>query len=314
MNKLNKAYTSLYNELLPKLNSFHFDELLRREVSNLFKWQGLEEIIAYPLLERQLIEKGQLALINHDTLGFLILPCETVDNDLYGRPTKARINTNSITQSIIGDYPIYYTDTYDEDISDKYCILIENMLYGQSLEQIILFYSKRLAMIWTSIDINLMWQNLPPIYAVPDQDVKQSVQKMVNDIWSGEPLIVTDKILFGENSKIEVGLAEVPFLFNDLHKAHQQVLSDFRSIVGINTSGMMKESGVGETELTANSQSIQTCLEVMKSSRELASIYMNEYFNLNTHVTVVGIEQLKGGEQLGTSDDRTQHAIESEGI
>lgn len=308
---MNKAYTSLYNELLPKLNNFHFTELLRREVSNLFKWKGLEEIISYPLLERQLIEKGRLALINHETLGFLVLPCETLDNDLYGRPTKAKINVNSRTQSIIGDYNIYYSDTYDENISDKYCVLIDNMLYGDSLEKIIMFYAKRLAMIWTSIDINLMWQNLPPIYAVPDQDVKQSVQKMVNDIWSGEPLIVTDKILFGENSKIEVGLAKVPFLFNDLHKAHEQVLSDFRAIVGINTSGVTKESGIGETELTANSQSIQTCLQVMKSAREQASNYMNEYFNLNTSVVVVGENQPKGDGENGSSHNRVEHTIEN---
>lgn len=304
-------YTSLYNDFIPKVNQYHFKEMLKREVSNLFKWQGLEDIIQYPLLERLLIEEGQRALIHDELLGYLVLPCTTTGEDLYSRPTKATVNVSSENKSINKEFRIYYPDTFLEDFKGDYCILIENMESGQSLQQIINFYSYRLGMLWTSIDINLLWQNLPPIFAVPDKEVKTSIDKMVNDIWSGKPVIVTDRALFGDNNKLEVAKADIPLLFNELHKAHEQVLSDFRSLVGINTSGTMKESGIGQLELTANSQSIRTCLEVMLSSRNQACLYAKNLFQLDLSVSVVGENEMKGGLENGTSDDRIKHTSES---
>ena len=102
-------------------------------------------------------------------------------------------------------------------------------------------------------------------------------------------------------------MAGVPFIFHELHKAQQQVLSDFREYIGINTVGTVKESGVKSEEITANSQAIGVSLDSMLSSREKAVREINRLFGLNISVEIVG----KGEKEDGTSNNRAEDTFES---
>lgn len=291
----------LFNDDFPAFKQYHFRDLLFREVSSLFEWEGLEHIIPTDILEQTLINQGNVMLFK-DGDRFLALNSRLTGLDFYGRPKKASVNVTATDEHLNVEKYIYYSDVGLIEGLDQ-CVVIENMTGGESLRNLIEFYSSRLAMLWTTMDTNILWQNLPPIYSTADKDVKLSLMKILDDIWTGKPLIVADKALqLGENS-IQVGLAEVPFLFNDLHKAHDQILNDFRAIVGINTAGTTKESGIGEKELTANSQSIQTCLQVMLKTRLKACRAIKELFGLDVNIKVIGQEVTNGDSNDGAEED-----------
>lgn len=302
----NTTVSTLYNQDIPDVKYFHFYDMLEREVINLFKWNGLDNIIPSHILEKNLIEYGKVLFFKHKDQGHLALQCEVKDKDLYNRPTKSIVNVTAGNTRVYEVRNNYYEDLEIID-QDTQGVLIENELGSKSLQPIISFYAQRMAVLWTSMDINILWQNLPPIYQATDNDVKLSLEKLVSDIWSGKPFIVLDRALSVSDDSVRVGLAGVPFIFHELHKAQQQVLSDFREYIGINTVGTVKESGVKSEEITANSQAISVSLDSMLSSREKAVREINKLFGLNISVEIVG----KGVQEDGTSNNRIEDTPES---
>lgn len=279
-----------------------FSRKLTREVTNLFDWTGLDKFIPSRLFEYNLVTKGKMMIFDENTYEYLILPCSTVGHDIYGQSTKA-VGYSFNDQGSKKQYERIVARTYlPHEVSNDKCVVVENMLHYNEVPQLIKFYALRLAAIWQTIDINILWQNIPPIISTDGSDEQLTIKKLLADIWSGKPYILKDNALSLKNGiGVDIGLADIELKFDMLHKAKEQVLSDFRQDIGISTAGTNKESGVLESEITANSQSIETCLSVMKSQRELFCKTVREVYGLDISFEIVG-----KGEDNGASNNRAE--------
>lgn len=288
-----------------------FANKLIREVSNMFKYDGgLDGVIPVDIMEYNLIKTGRIMFFDVEEYGYLALPCTGYGFDFYGRITQAQsialgkgapsqVYKRTVVREFMDEYP------------DSKCVVCENMLFGESLMSIINFYAERMARVWASLDLNLLWQNIAPIISVADDDIRLSIEKMLQDIWTGKPVVIIDKMMKLDADSVKAGLVEVPPIFNELYQMHQQIYADFKATIGINTAGTVKESGVAESEVRSNSQNLQTCLEVMLSQREKFVKEVNAVYGTNYSVRVTGAEnEYEEVLENGDSDDRASERIE----
>lgn len=167
-------------------------------------------------------------------------------------------------------------------------------------------------MIWSSMDTNLLWQNIPPIISVANENVRLSLEKLLADIYAGKPLIIKDDMLKLGNDSVQVGLVEVPFIAKELMDAYQEVYNDFKTMVGIQASAVDKQSGVSESESSSNDQHVRTALDVMLSQRQKFCDLVNKVYGLSIAVDVVKNE--KEDQDDGESDDRAGELLENNGL
>lgn len=286
-----------------------FRNKLLREVSNLFKWEGdLEKYIPLDYLEYYTIVHGRVMLFDNEEYGYLALPCTGYGFDPYGRITQAQsIALGDKTPMGVHKRNVV-RETPPEGVTDV-CVVLDNMLFGESLTSIIDFYAERMAMTWQTMDTNILWQNLPPIIQVDGDDTRLSIEKLLNDIWKGKPAIVVDKMMKLDSDNIKTQVFDVPPLFNELYKQFQQIYSSFKEDVGINALGTVKESGVTTEEATANAQGTQTALQIMLGQRQRFCEQLKDVYGLNVTVSVIGQE---GGEENGDSNGGTEDTDEGE--
>ena len=275
---------------------------LVREVSNLFTWEGLPEEIPADYLERTLILHGQaMFFYDIDAYGFMALRCGVRGFNLYNQPTEAfAVAPNDQSKKV--NYSRVIVHKYDEDLGkDKSAVLINNMYNGEPLHEIIDFYAYRLALIQQAFDTNAVWQNIPVMMTVDDQNVKLSLEKLFDDIYTGKPWIVLDKQLLGRDQATPADVIDVPFLLDSLFDAKNEVYNEFKTTIGLKASATDKRERLVVDEVHADDEITQTCLEVMLKQREIACEEIKRVFDLDISVSTV----VERGLNNGNSDNGT---------
>ena len=168
----------------------YFEEQLARELSNLFVWENLPDTIPHDYLERNLIRSGFVLFYEDDKIGHDVLRCEVTGYNRHERPTHARTytastvsDTSNVTRRLryLSDNK-EITDTFDPT---KDGVLIRNMEYGQSAWTIIKHYAYRLSLAQQAFDTQLLYANIPYIFATSDKDTKLSIERMFKSIFEG---------------------------------------------------------------------------------------------------------------------------------
>jgi hypothetical protein len=299
----------------------YFQRRLMREVSNFFKWDGLEDLgIPVDVIERNLLEKGRLIFFKDPTFGYLITTGNITGQNIYSMPTRATPIPN-VSSSVDGDgNPVIFSfnelrvisqfdlkdmeNAGDSINHDQVCVVLDNMLNGENVIDIVDFYCDRFDMIWKSMDTNLLWQNLPPIIAVKDNNLMMTINSVLNDIWSGKPVVVVDSTLSFTKETMQAGIIDIPIKQKELFDAYQELYNDFRAQVGIRATAVDKQSGVTEQESTSNEEQLKTALEVMLSQRQEFCRIVNKIYGLKLSVQAIG------GVSDGESNNRTEKPTE----
>ncbi len=279
---------------------------LRREVSNLFRWEGLPSEIPVDYLEKTLIEHGTVMFFYEENVyGYMALRCGVRGYNLYDQPTTAyAVAPND--QGLEVNYTRTIVHKYDENIGkDRACVLINNMYMGESLLPTIDHYAYRLALIQQAFDTNTVWQNIPVVFSTDSDTKKLSIEKLFNDIMSGKPWVIVDNALLARENGVQADPLDIPFLLDKLYDAKNEVYNEFRMTMGIDSPGADKAERLLVDEVNSNRQITETCLEIMLSQRKIACEELKKVFGLE-----VSVEVIEGrGEEFGGSYDRTKDSI-----
>jgi hypothetical protein len=291
-----------------------YREQLFRELSHLFKWEGLPQTVPQDYLERNLIRRGYVLYYQDENIGNDVLKCEVVGYNRHNQPTTARtftpttnneVNT-AITRNIKrlsdGD-SVEFNPTTDG-------VLIQNMEYGQSAREIVDHYAERLALAQQAFDTNLLWANIPYIFQVSSDETRLSIEKMFSDIFSGKPFTIVDNSLFTDN-KDRAGLPSgIPFIGKELIDVQNEIMMKFRESVGFNTAGVDKAERVNTLEIKSNDQHTKSVLQIMLEQRQIACDAINKFFGQSVTVDILaddidspgqGEEEIEdGGSDSGT--------------
>lgn len=274
---------------IPDEKISYFRSKLIREVTNLFEWEGMPEGVPLDYLERSLILKGKVMFFYEPkAYGYMALECQTRGVNLYNKPTTAfTVAPNDESLTVSYERPILYGHSGVEGIEGG-AVLINNMYGGESLRGIIDHHAWRLGLVQTAFDTNALWQNKPVTFSTPTEKTRLSIEKFFTNIIEGKPWTIVDNTLLTKESGIISEVIDVPFLLDKLYDTKNEIYSEFRHTVGIDTPGIDKKERVLVDEVKSNEQSIETCLQIMLSQRQIACKQINKHFGLNVSVKVRG--------------------------
>ncbi|MGL5549161.1 MAG: hypothetical protein ACRDD4_05660 [Culicoidibacterales bacterium] len=294
------------NNPLSYYNSFQedlifFEELLYRQLENMFEWEGLPTTTQLDYLERSLIRWGSVMFYLHEQIGFDVMQASAVGFNRHSLPTVARSNIPNSQQAqfqIERNIKRTSDGEYMEFNHKTDCVFLSNIYYGQNIHQIVLFYARKLAMCQQAINTNLLWQNIPLVFQTSSDDYRLSVYKMLSDIFNGKPAVIVDKKMLADNESQPLP-TNIPFLVKDLYDVYNEIMMKFKEAIGFQTTGVDKAERVNLVEATSNNDYTTTTLEIMLKQRTIACEALNMFFGFNCSVKLKGAE-----EQNGTSNSR----------
>src|SRR5690625_778185 len=225
---------------IPEQRVRFYREQLYRELSHMFKWEGLPTTIPHDYLERSLVRTGQVLFYEDEMIGLDVIQAQATGHNRHNMPTTAiaTINSTNETNTQINRNIKRLTDSdiaVDEFDSLNDGVLIYNMENGKNMSEIVNHFAYRLALTQIAFDTNILWQNRPYIFPVDSTDSRLSLEKIFNDIASGKPFIPVDNKLFMYNED-GVGIRmEVPYIADKLMDTRNEIMMKFHETVGINT-------------------------------------------------------------------------------
>jgi hypothetical protein len=293
---------------IPDDKLYFYREQLYRELSQMFKWEGLPTEVPVDYLERNLTRYGYVLFYYDDLIGHDVLRAEVTGYNRHGFPVQARTFTpnttgesTQITRNLkrLSDGQTAATD-FDPS---KDGVLIMNMATwegkGQPMGSIVDYFAERLALAQQAIDTNLLWANIPYIFQVGSDELRLSIEKMFSSVYNGEPFIITDKSLFTDN-KDRAGIPTgIKFIGKELMDLQNEIMMKFREMVGFTTAGVDKAERVNTLEVQSNDQYTQTVRDIMLQQRQLAADSINAFFGVNVTVSINEPEQPTQTDQGG---------------
>lgn len=290
-----------------------YREQLYRELSHMFEWTDLPTTIPRDYLERTLVRNGNVMFYYDESIGLDILRAEVLGLNRHDQPVTARSNVTATVEmySQVERKIKRLTDSdnaIDEFDINTDAVLIRNMENGQSCREIVDYFAERLALVQQAFDTNLLWQNVPYIFQVDNNDMKISIEKLFSDIFSGKPFTIVDKHLLASNQDRTGVPTEIKFIGKELMDTRNEIMMKFRETVGITTAGVDKAERVTVAETTSNVQHTKTVLQIMLEQRQIACESINAFFGEKISVDVVGADlmehedQEEGDEEHGTGD------------
>lgn len=305
---------------IPDDKIYFYREQLFRELSHMFKWEGLPATIPEDYVEDNLIRHGYVLFYEDENIGQDILRAQVLGYNRHMLPVQARTFTpntigeaTTITRNIkrLSDGK-NVIDSFDPT---KDGVLIMNMWdsrtsKGQNMGMIVDHFAQRLALAQQAFDTNLLWANVPYIFQTSSDETRLSIEKMFASIFNGEPFIITDKSLYVDN-KDRTGLpTDITFIGKDLLDVQNEIMMKFRQTVGIDTAGVDKAERVNTLEVQSNNQYTETVVQIMLRQRKIAVESINAFFGTNISVDVRKPEdqQTAGGGNDGGSNGGTGEA------
>lgn len=287
----------------------YFREQLLRELSQMFKWEGLPDSIPEDYLERSLVRYGHALLYYDDEIGYDILRCTVTGYNRHNMATHAQTWTpNTENQKFQITRKIKrLTDGKNavENFNiEEDGVLFSNMEYNQNMQYIVDFYAKRLAKAQKAFDNSLVWSNIPYIFLADGDDMVLSIKKMFEAAQEGKPFIISDKALYTENKDRAGVPTSIPFAGKEIFDIINEIKMDFRQTVGFDTAGVDKAERVNTLEIKSNDQHTYTVLQIMLKQRQIAAENANAFMGLSLSVDIAGKEEIEVYEE-GELDNGT---------
>lgn len=239
---------------IPKQQLVIFNNLLKRFM-NLFEFENVDETINLRDLMLSIIFNDSYMILEIDGVLRNVYGGLAGDLDFYGYPTRYLWSTgvqsgdNAITDGVVGHSNSLWTP----------------------LAPTLLYYSKMLAGLDTSLDIASVNTRLTPVYRATTDTERQQVESVFNAIKNGEQKFVcmhktTLKELADENGNYAIDLTGasgdhtyIPMLL----QAYDNILARVCRELGINITTQMKRAQVISAELNGYENYTQIFLDDM---------------------------------------------------
>ena len=252
-----------------------FRSLFQRTISNIEiqnmpdNWKGDAKSYIYYVL----FSRGFGAVAKNDEYGIFFQHCALSGIGFYYQPTKAIITNPLLTTS--EEYEI-----------GKDCEIVKLTPDYRGVFDIIDNYARKLALLETSIEVNLINSKTPHILGGKTKGVVNALKKIVDKANTGQSAIFYDSRIASNEKDVE------PFQHVDLFDKNKYIvtdlLGDFRTLInnfdaeiGIKNVNYEKKERLLSDEVNANNgDSIARCLlwvETLNNSFEK----VNKMFSLN---------------------------------
>lgn len=226
--------------------------------------------------------KGLLSVTNDNNGITLPLKCGVEGVNLFNRPTGI-----IIANPVVGSFQ--RTIGVDCEI-----IYLQGKQGGRfrSLRPIIDVFAQKLANCDAAIDINLFNSRTPMIFRAPNNNVAQSYKAMYDEIADGNPAVFVDEEMGnlltngGKDSNLYMIKAKENYIASDVQAEKLQIINEFLTMIGINTSNTTKRERLVTDEVNSNNLEVECNVKLWKENIEDCVERVNKMFpDVNLSIT-----------------------------
>lgn len=220
----------------------YFRRYLIQKAISVFKWT-LPESWARNYFLYVLYCWGYLAIINTDKFGVIPQQCGLRGYNVYYQPTNAII-TNPLLRGI-----------REPEIGTE-CVLMRLQPDYGGVMDIVNYYAEELALASDAISVNLLNSKLAYVFTAQNKSTAESFKKLYDEIASGNPAVVQDKNLLGDDGKpswmpFAQNLAQT-YIAGDLLQAMREIENQFCTDLGLPNANTSKKERLITDEVNAN--------------------------------------------------------------
>lgn len=233
---------------------------------NMFRWENLPPTIESRHIEKALFECGQAIFFEHEDFGLICLPCNGTNAfNIYGEPLYCIATGHGFTRTIkVKDGVL----AYNNDLA------IPTLRY-------IDVYSRRMAEVEFSIDLNIRQQRIPWI-AETTQDNKFSMERVFKKIIDeGKPVVYVNKNLGLNNTNVIT--LNTPYVVDKLNSYKYDLEREILTFLGLNNT-MEKRERMVVDEVNVNNDFVDRNVEIMYKNRLKVCEQLKERFGLDVRV------------------------------
>lgn len=220
----------------------YFRRYLIQKAISVFKWT-MPESWARNYFLYVLYCWGYLAIINTDKFGVIPQQCGLRGYNVYYQPTNAII-TNPLLRGI-----------REPEIGTE-CVLMRLQPDYGGVMDIVNYYAEELALASDAISVNLLNSKLAYVFTAQNKSTAESFKKLYDEIASGNPAVVQDKNLLGDDGKpswmpFAQNLAQT-YIAGDLLQAMREIENQFCTDLGLPNANTSKKERLITDEVNAN--------------------------------------------------------------
>ena len=244
----------------------YYNRLTELAIS-MFEWKNLPDSCDERFLEMCLFSDGMNIFFKDEVLGFLNLQCMIGGKlDVYRIPTIRNA---------------YASNGYNKKLDEKDSVIIyNNYLHTNSMLDIEQ-YSKRLANLDRTIDVNCNAQRTPVLVTCTETE-KATMLRMYEQYEGNEPFIFGDK---GLNPKgLNVLKTEAPYHAQELYELKTQIWNEALTYLGISNTNVTKKERMVSDEVVRGMGGVIASRYSRLQARRTAVEKINTMFGLEIEV------------------------------
>lgn len=265
------------------INSVFYKQLYNI-ATNLFTWENLPRDIRSTWLETMLISNGCACMVEDNTLGIIVAPCNVSGRiNIDGNPKEITLGTFS--NDFFSNYSSDFTHgKYSLSEKDKFVVCYNDNTITSLLPTIELFATS-MTNTFFSMLTNISQQKFPTI-VVGDENSKLSFEIIKSKVDGGEPFILLrDKGSLDMVNGTKVFNTNVPFVADKLKDSLDNLFNMFLASIGVNNLPNTKKERMLVDEVNVNNESLNITRDAMLENRLYFAEKCNEIFGTNISVT-----------------------------
>ena len=255
--------------------SAYFQRYFIQKIMSVFEWENIPDNWSMDYFLYSLYLWGYVAIIKTDKYGVIPQWCTLYGRDVFYRPTNAVISNPLLRGNLRPEI-------------GKSCALIKMQPdYGGAWD-IISYYADLMSLSAQTVAVNIVNSKLSFIMAGQNKQTAESLKKMYDKLASGEPAVVIDQELFTDNGRplLELFVQNLKqnYIAGDLLEDMAKLDSRFCTEIGIPNVNIAKESGVSESEITANDFDTKSKASIWLETMKQGVYQCNKLFGTNINV------------------------------
>lgn len=225
-------------------------------------------------IKEGILLKGLLTFTKDDNGVLLPLKCGATGINVFNRPTQVIVANpvvGSFTRDIGVDCEIIYLQSKQ---GNRF----------RNIKPIITLYAQRLANCDASIDINLFNSRTTMVFRAPTPQAAESYKAMYDEMSEGKPAVFIDEEMGsllqngGKDSNLYIIKAKENFIADVVQNEKLQIINEFLTTIGINTSNTTKRERLVTDEVNANNVEVQANVKLWKENVEECVERVNAMF------------------------------------
>jgi hypothetical protein len=249
-----------------------YERILGELAMNRFQWTGFPDYVDLRFIELTLHQYG-LVVVFKDT-GTTIRPGTDRIFALRGTPTGQRtITDNPVSFTLTG--PGMNQRFQGVQLSSRLCVPIWSNYFRQTDWDIISIYSRKLAKIDRTIDINMDSARRTKVL-VYDENTRLTAENLNRQINEGQPTVRVKYDIGSMMQALDLGVE--PKSLETLSVLRARIWSEAMGLLGINNANQDKKERLVESEVDANVDQVENMRRVNLNARQYACMQMQKMF------------------------------------